>query len=128
MIVLARTVLVLNAAVIGLIGLAYLYDPNLLLANYGLSADSPGMDNMLRSSYGGLFAAIAVLFALGAVNGSRTSDSLALLALFMGGLAVGRIASIALAGAPDPSMYTLLGYEAAVSVFALFLYRRTADI
>ncbi len=124
MTLLARIVLILNSTLIGLIGLAYLYDPNLLLANYGLSADSPGMDNMLRSTYGGLFLAMAGVFALGAVSASRLSDGLALLALFMGGLALGRLASLAMAGAPDPSINTLLAYEAVAAAIALFLSRR----
>ncbi len=119
----ASAFLLLNSTVIGLIGAAYLYDPNLLLANYGLSVDNPGMDNMLRSSYGGLFFALAPLFALGAVKKTRRADALILVSLFMGGLAVGRIASLLLAGAPDPSMYSLLAYEAVACVIALFLSR-----
>ena len=77
---------------------------------------------------GGLFLAMAGVFALGAVNALRTSDALVLLALFMGGLALGRIASLALAGAPDPSMHMLLGYEATAAAIAFFLYRRTASV
>ncbi len=122
----AQAILILNAALIGAIGLAYLVDPNLLLANYGLVAGEPGMDNLLRGTYGGLFIAMASLFALGAFRQARRRDALGLLALFMGGLAVGRVASLALAGAPDPSMHMLLGYEATAFVITIFLYRRTA--
>ena len=75
MTLIARLVLALNAGVIGLIGLAYLYDPNMLLANYGLSTDSLGMDNMLRSTYGGLFLCVAGLFAFGALNADRRADA-----------------------------------------------------
>ncbi len=126
MVILSRTVLVLNSIVIGLIGVAYLYDPNLLLANYGLSADGAGMDNMLRSSYGGLFVAMAGIFALGSFSKVRMNDALVLLALFMGGLAFGRIASLVMAGLPDPSIFTLLGYEAIVCLIAFILVRRNA--
>ncbi len=122
----ARLILILNAVVIGAIGLAYLVDPNLLLVNYGLVAGEPGMDNLLRGTYGGLFIAMAALFALGAVRQARQRDALGLLALFMGGLAAGRVASLALAGAPDPSMHMLLGYEVTAFIIAMFLYRRTA--
>ena len=127
MTLIARLVLALNAGVIGLIGLAYLYDPNMLLANYGLSTDSLGMDNMLRSTYGGLFLCVAGLFAFGALNADRRADALGLLALFMGGLAFGRIASIVMAGTPDPSIMSLLAYEAVAFLIALFLYRQTAS-
>lgn len=122
----ARMILILNAIVIGSIGLAYLVNPNLLLANYGLSVGEIGMDNMLRSTYGGLFVAMAGLFALGGFAEARQRDALGVLALFMGGLAVGRIASLTLAGAPDASMHMLLAYEATVFVIAVSLYRRTA--
>ena len=44
----SRIYLALNFAVIGLIAVAYLYDPNLLLSRYGLETGSIGMDNMLR--------------------------------------------------------------------------------
>ena len=127
MILMSRIILFVNAAVIGLIGLAYLYDPNVLLANYGLSTDGPGMDNMLRGTYGGLFLCIAGLFGLGALNASRRSDILGLLALFMGGQAFGRLASVAMAGMPDPSILSLLAYEIAVFSIALFLYKQTAS-
>lgn len=121
----ARMILILNAIVIGSIGLAYLVDPNLLLANYGLSVGEVGMDNMLRSTYGGLFVAMAGLFALGSVKENRRRDALGLLALFMGGLAAGRIASLTLAGVPDGSMHMLLAYEATAFAVAVFLYQRT---
>lgn len=127
MVFLSRMVLLMNSVVIGLIGLAYLYDPNLLLANYGLAVDGPGMDNMLRSTYGGLFIALAGVFAFGVLNESRRPDAMGLLALIMGGLALGRVASLVMAGPPEMAINTLLAYEASVFVIALFLYRQTAD-
>ena len=123
----SRIILFLNAAVIALIGLAYLYDPNVLLANYGLSTDGPGIDNMLRGTYGGLFLCMAGLFGWGVINTARRSDALGLLALFMGGQALGRIASLAMVGMPDVSILSLLAYEIIMFAIALFLYRQTAS-
>ena len=84
----ARLFLGLNAAVIGLIGLVYLYDPNLLLGRYGLETGGAGLDNMLRSTYGGVFVGVAAIFLLGALHDTRSRDALALAAIFMGGLAL----------------------------------------
>ena len=124
MILTARLILGLNAIVICLIGFIYLYDPNILLRNYGLSVSDPSMDNMLRSTYGGLFLAMASLFGLGAISTARRAHSLELLSLFMGGLALGRIASLLMAGTPDPSILSLLAYEATASLVAIAFHWR----
>lgn len=120
----SRIYLYINVLAIGMIGLAYLYNPNLLLANYGLEAGSSGMDNMLRSGYGGVFVAVALLFLFGALNEGRRRDALGFAALFFGALAIGRIASILAVGAPPASIMPLLYYEIAAAVIALVLYRR----
>ena len=121
----ASAILLFNALVIGLIGLTYLYEPDLLLTNYGLTAADPSMDNMLRASYGGVSLVLAGLWAWGGVNANRQPDILALLALVMGGFAVGRLASIALAGQPHDTVYALLGYEVFVCALSLFLFFKT---
>ena len=107
---------------IGAIGILYLYDPNLLLARYDLSADSAGMDNMLRSTYGGLFLASSLIFALGIFIESRRRDALAFVAIFMTGAALGRIVSIFAAGSPPAAIMPLLYFEIAATVIAIALY------
>ena len=121
----ARLFLGLNAAMIGLIGLAYLYDPNLLLGRYGLKTGGAGLDNMLRSTYGGVFVGVAAIFLLGALHDTRRRDALALAAIFMGGLALGRLMSIASLGAPPASLMPLLYYEIAAAIIAAALYSRS---
>lgn len=124
-IMISRLFLALNAIAIGLIALAYLYDPNLLLARYGLETDSPGMDNMLRSTYGGLYLVLAALFATGVFVAKRRRDALIFLLLFMGGNAIGRTASIVFAGMPPQSIMPLLAYEVVVAVVAGILAVRS---
>ncbi len=109
---------------IGSIGVLYLYDPNLLLARYDLVVGSAGMDNMLRSTYGGLFLASAVIFAMGIFVADRRRDALAFVAIFMTGAALGRIASILAVGLPPATIMPLLYFEIAATVIAAVLYTR----
>lgn len=119
----SRIFLTINALAIGSIGLAYLYDPNLLLSRYDLATGGPGMDNMLRATYGGLFLGAAAIFALGIFNLKRRRDSLIFVAIFMAGTALGRLASIALAGIPPASILNLLFFEIVMTLIALTLSR-----
>lgn len=120
----ARLFLGFIALCIGVIGVLYLYDPNLLLARYDLSADSAGMDNMLRSTYGGLFLVSSLIFALGVFVAARRRDALAFVAIFMTGAALGRIVSIIAVGAPPATIMPLLYFEIAATIIAVALYFR----
>ena len=113
---------------IGLIGILYLYDPNLLLARYDLATGSAGMDNMLRSTYGGLFLASALIFALGVFVEARRRDALAFVAIFMTGAAVGRIVSILAVGSPPATIMPLLYFEIAATIIAIALYLRAPQV
>ncbi|MEO0981790.1 MAG: DUF4345 family protein [Pseudomonadota bacterium] len=117
--------LAFNALAIGSIGLLYLYDPNLLLARYGLETGGAGMDNMFRASYGGVFLACALVFLLGVVSPGRRRDALAFVAIFMIGAAIGRLASIAAAGAPPAAIMPLLYFEVIVAAVAAVLFLRS---
>lgn len=110
---------------IGSIGILYLYDPNLLLARYDLATGSAGMDNMLRSAYGGLFLTCSMVFLLGVFVEARRRDSLAFVAIFMTGAAIGRIASILAVGSPPATIMPLLYFEIAATLIAFALYFRT---
>ena len=120
----SRIFLAYNAISIGLIGLLYLLDPNILLARYELDVGSVGMDNMLRSTYGGLFLGSALLFSIGIFKPLRQKDALGFVGVFMTGLAIGRIASITAAGMPASSIVALLVFEAITAGLAWFLYTR----
>ncbi len=120
----SRIFLAFNAIAIGLIGVLYLYDPNLLLARYDLETGSTGMDNMLRSAYGGIFVGAAALFLLGAIHPARRRDSLGFVAIFMIGAAIGRLASMAAVGAPPATIMPLLYFECVAALIALYLYSR----
>ena len=124
---LARIFLGINALAIGSIGALYLYDPNILLARYDLETGSAGMDNMIRSTYGGVFAGAALIFLIGLLKESSRRGALGFAFLFMTGSAVGRIASIMSVGAPPAAIMPLLYYELAAAAIALFLYLRAQN-
>ncbi len=122
---LTRLYLGFNALAIGSIGLVYLFDPNILLARYGLETGSAGMDNMIRSTYGGVFVGAAAIFLLGLLDMKRRRDVIAFTAIFMAGSAIGRFASIAAAGTPPATIMPLLYYECAAALIGLILFLRT---
>ena len=119
--------LLANALCIGLIGLCYLFSPNLLLALYEINLTNVSMDNMMRSTYGGLFVVAAIGFSLGVFDTRKLLSSLTLTAWFMGGLALGRLFSFLLSGAPHPAVYSLFAYEVAALLLGLWLKRRVVQ-
>lgn len=121
----ARIFLGLIAFSIGMVGVLYLYDPNLLLARYNLATGSAGMDNMLRSAYGGLFLTSSMIFGLGVFVEGRRRDALAFVTIFMTGAALGRMASILAVGPPPSAIMPLLYFEIAATLIAVTLYVRT---
>ena len=123
----ARIYLGLNAIVLGLIGLGYLYNPNLLLARYGLETGSIGMDNMLRATYGVVSLGLAALFLIGILRPARCRDTIGLVTIIMASFAFGRIASFVSAGLPPSSIMGLFYYEVALTLIGLFLYFRNSN-
>ena len=111
---------------IGAIGIVYLYDPNILLVRYDLETGSPGMDNMLRATYGGLFLGSAFIFLVGILVPSRRRDALIFVAIFMGGNAIGRTASMVTVGAPPDAIMPLLFFEIVATVMAIVLAMRSS--
>ena len=120
-----KSFLILNALIIGSVGVAYLIDPNLLLARYGLETGSTGMDNMLRATYGGLYLACAAIFLLGVISAARQRDSVAFVGIFMTGAAIGRMVSIVAAGSPPASIMPLLYVEIVLAIVATALFMRS---
>ncbi|MDD9893887.1 MAG: DUF4345 family protein, partial [Gammaproteobacteria bacterium] len=114
-----------NAFVIGLIGIAYLIDPNILLVNYNMAVTDAGFDNFFRAGSGGLFLALAIGFGLGAIKPEHEKTSLLILLLFMGGLALGRAVSMLAMGLSHPMLGFLFAYEVLAALVAAWLLKRT---
>ncbi|MEM8767419.1 MAG: DUF4345 domain-containing protein [Pseudomonadota bacterium] len=105
------------------IGAAYCLDPNLLLARYEIAVGDASSDNMYRGAYGGLFLTLGAAMACGFFVESFRNNATWLAILFMGGFALGRLASIAAVGMPQEQILGLLIFEiSAVVVFTGLLF------
>ncbi len=116
-----RYVLLLTGVTLVLIGVAYCIDPNLLLARYELSVAGASEDNMYRGAYGGLFITTGAAIAYGFFTKTFRQASTIIALLFMGGFALGRIASILALGIPHQQIVGLLVFEIVSSAVFIWL-------
>ncbi len=120
-----RTVVLRSAAVgVGAIGLGYLGLPGVVLGIYGVALQSVSEAAIVRSAYGGVFVAFAVLFELGARHRAYQRPALVALTVFMSGFALGRIVSLAVDGVPHPILVAILFVEIASASAAARLLAR----
>lgn len=80
--------------------------------------------NEVRANYGGMYFAMGVLFVAGASVGALRSSALLVVALFTGGLVLGRLLSLVLDGSPNTVMWGLFILEATGCVVASVLVKR----
>ena len=111
-----RGLLFLIGLTLVFIGITYCVDPNLLLARYALAVTGVSDDNMYRGAYGGLFIALGVAIGYGALSASFRQTATLIALLFMGGFALGRIASVLAVGIPHDQILSLLMFELASSL------------
>jgi hypothetical protein len=107
----AKIFLALNALVFIGLGLRGIWDP---------VAEA-------RAMYGGAHIALGLLFLYGAIQRSWLKSALLVLALFVGGLAAGRLAGVMADGANTPIILQFLGIEVVVTALALWLRRAVKD-
>lgn len=117
-----RSMVLLTAAIgVGSIGVAYLFVPQAILGLYGITIQSVNEASILRSACGGVFIVFSTLFVLGAVKEELSFTAVVALAAFMGGFAIGRIASIVADGVPSPILLALAAIEVTYTGCALYL-------
>lgn len=120
----ARLVLILAALEIFGVGFLYLVAPGWMTAANGSPAVTVMQLHAARAAYGGVFVAFGGLFAAGALREDLRRVALWALATFMGGFALGRIASLVVDGWPATTLLAALGSELAFFAAALWLLRR----
>ncbi|MEM9621164.1 MAG: DUF4345 domain-containing protein [Pseudomonadota bacterium] len=103
------------------IGLAYCIDPDLLLARYDLRAEGASADSMYRGAYGGLFVALGMAISCGFLLTTFRQTATLLALLFMGGFALGRLASLLALGLPHPQIFSLLVFEVVTALACAWL-------
>jgi hypothetical protein len=109
---------------IGAIAVGYLVAPQFMLSNYGISIDSINEASMIRSSYGGMFFAFAVLFTIGALKAEFSHAALLALLVFMAGFAGGRIISLMADGIPSLLVLGLLLLEVSYTLVTTYILVR----
>lgn len=121
-----RWYLLLTGLVFSGIGLMGLYDPTGTVAPMGLTLADQSSRAEMRAVYGGMNLLIG-LYLMGAFRSpAQQAPALMLAAIIMGGLALGRVVSIAVDGMPSSLILTFLAIEVAGAALALSLRRRVA--
>jgi len=121
-----RVVLAGSALVFGVIGVAFVVAPHALAPAVDIELTSVTADNDFRAVYGGVPAGLAVFLVMGLRRPTFTRPALWVVALTLGGLAVGRLWSWAVAGWPAPIGFVLHAAEVSGLVLSLVAIRRSA--
>lgn len=120
-----KTAVLMSAAFgLGSIGLGYVVAPQWMYGLYGITLDSVNEANMVRSAYGGVFVAVAVLFFMGALRATLEKAALIALLTFMSGFAVGRIVSVCVDGVPSWLVLSLIALEVCYAALAMWLLKQ----
>lgn len=122
----ARWLLGVAALLFIALGVNGLLNPVGHLAPYGLELATPGWLGEVRANYGGMHLGIGLLFALGAARADWQRTGLAVLLVFLGGLAVGRTLSVFVDGMPPGFAIAFIAIEWIGAALALALLRRPA--
>ena len=104
------------------IALGYGAKPSVsLYALFGINVDTTNLTHIMRAVIG-LYVAMAVFWVWGALSRSMTVPALAACAVFMLGLAAGRILSFVLDGLPHWLLVVYAVLEIALGMIAITLY------
>ena len=114
--------LALGAAAFVAFGLALLAAPE-LLALVDIAAPTPTARSDLRAVYGGMELGVGALLALCARRAAWRRGGLTAQALALGGVAAGRLVSLAADGLPRPLTLALWGAELSGALLALAALR-----
>lgn len=123
---LVRPFLALCALAFALIGVNTFLDPLAAMAPVELAVDTVSARNELRANYGGLQLGLALFLLAGVLRPHWQRPALLAQALLVGGLVLGRAASIALDGLPNGFVQGLLVLEVVTAGLSLLLLRAAA--
>lgn len=122
-----RCFLLVSALGFLLIGINTFRDPLAALAGVELAVNTVSALNELRANYGGLQIGMSLLLLTGLLQPAMTRPALLAQTLLVGGLAIGRVVSIALDGPPNATVQGLLVLESVTALLSLALYARTSS-
>ncbi len=110
--------LLLGGGAVFLIGARSLVAPRAMAEAFGIQLSAPPALSEIRASFGGMHLGVGGFMLAGIFVASLRRPALILLALYMGGLAVGRVASALLDGAPSPLICLSLATELVFAALA----------
>ena len=109
------------------IALGYGANPSFTLdALFGISVDTTNLAHIMRAVMG-LYLGMAIFWLYGAFESSLTGAALAACAVFMLGLAAGRLLSFALDGLPHWLLIVYAALEILLGITAIVLYPGHSD-
>lgn len=111
-----------------LIGTNTFHDPLAAMAPVELNINTVSALNELRATYGGLQIGMGLFLLAGIACKSMTRPALLAQALIVGGLASGRLISIALDGQPNAFVQGLIVLESVTALLSLALFLRHPKI
>ena len=115
-------------AVVGLVFLGLgsfnLFFPSAGMAGFEIQIATVSALNEIRANYGGMHFAMGLLFVSGAFVSSFRIPALLVVALFTGGLVLGRSLSLVLDGWPNQLLWSLFALEAFGCFVASVLMKR----
>ena len=94
---------------------------------FGIQVDSPNLSHIFRAVMG-LYFGMIVLWVAGAFHQPLAAPALASCAVFMLGLAAGRLLSLVLDGRPHWLLLVYTGLEIVFGLAALGLFKRNRSI
>lgn len=107
-----------------LIGANTFHDPLAAMAPVELNINTVSALNELRANYGGLQIGMGLFLLAGLCCKTYVRPALLAQALIVGGLAVGRLVSIALDGQPNAFVQGLIVLESVTALISLTLFLR----
>lgn len=119
----SRAFLAFNAMIFIGLGLRGLMEPAAHMAPFELVEPSRALLGEIRANYGGMHIGVGLLFMIGAWLTRWRAPALLTLALFCGGLVLGRLVSWSQEGSPDNFVMQLLVIEVLATVIAAGLLR-----
>lgn len=95
---------------------------------FGLEINTVAALNEMRANYGGMHLVLGLFFLAGARRRQWTGTALLVIALFTGGLTIGRVLSLLVDGLPGAFIGGLLILESVACVIAWLLWRRDRQV
>ncbi len=124
---LATVLLLGNLAIFAAYGVGFLIAPQALASQLDITLGSASALADFRAMYGGLCLAVGAFFVLGLRFATWRRQAVVLATLGAGGLAVGRLTSIAIDGLPGPLVLAFLASELAALALGGFILMQGAE-